>query len=89
MHNAIHSLVGQGGHMSTISYSAFDPIFWLHHANVDRLFAIWQAIYPDSYTISEVDKEGTFTNAPGAAEDINTRESYSSISLAANIPFQH
>lgn len=32
MHNAIHSLVGNGGHMSIIPYSAFDPIFWLHHA---------------------------------------------------------
>lgn len=72
MHNAIHSLVGNGGHMSYIPYSGFDPIFWLHHANVDRLFAIWQAIYPSSYTTAEVDAEGTFTNAPGETEDVNT-----------------
>ena len=72
MHNAIHSLVGHGGHMGQIPYSAFDPIFWLHHANVDRLFAIWQAIYPNSYTTAEVDIEGTFTNAPGETEDVNT-----------------
>ena len=32
MHNTIHGLVGNGGHMSSISYSSFDPIFWLHHA---------------------------------------------------------
>lgn len=32
-----------------LEYSAFDPIFWLHHCNVDRLFAIWQAIYPSSW----------------------------------------
>lgn len=31
LHNAIHSLVGNGGHMSFVPYSAFDPIFWLHH----------------------------------------------------------
>lgn len=72
MHNAIHSLVGNGGHMSLIPYAGFDPIFWLHHANVDRLFAIWQAIYPDSYTTAEADAEGTFTNAPGEIEDVNT-----------------
>ncbi|CAD6586306.1 MAG: hypothetical protein ASARMPREDX12_002329 [Alectoria sarmentosa] len=72
MHNAIHSLVGSGGHMSFIPYAGFDPIFWLHHANVDRLFAIWQAIYPGSYTTAEVDAEGTFTNTPGETEDINT-----------------
>ncbi|KAL9102921.1 MAG: hypothetical protein Q9163_001981 [Psora crenata] len=72
MHNAIHSLVGNGGHMSIVPYAAFDPIFWLHHANVDRLIAIWQAIYPESYTTSQVNAQGTFTDAPGAAEDVNT-----------------
>ena len=72
MHNAIHSLVGNGGHMSYIPYAGFDPIFWLHHANVDRLFAIWQAIYPNSYTTAEADAEGTFTNAPGETEDVKT-----------------
>lgn len=41
--------------------------------NVDRLFAIWQAIYPDSYTTPQADAYGTFTNSPGGTEDINTR----------------
>ena len=59
--------------MSDIPYAAFDPIFWLHHANVDRIFAIWQAIYPDSYTTPQADSAGTFTNTPGGTEDINTR----------------
>jgi tyrosinase len=34
--------------MSFLDYSAFDPIFWLHHTNVDRLFAMWQAVNPTS-----------------------------------------
>jgi tyrosinase len=34
--------------MTFLDYSAFDPIFWLHHTNVDRLFAMWQAINPGS-----------------------------------------
>lgn len=74
MHDAIHSLVGQTGHMAYLPYAAFDPIFWLHHTNVDRLFAIWQAIYPDSYTTPQADAEGTFTNAPDGTEDVNTRK---------------
>lgn len=72
MHNAIHSLVGQTGHMAIISYSSFDPIFWLHHANVDRLIAIWQAIHPESFTISQVNQDGTYTNAPAMTEDEHT-----------------
>ena len=31
MHDGIHVLVGQGGHMGRIQFAAFDPIFWLHH----------------------------------------------------------
>ena len=28
--------------------SRFDPIFWLHHCNVDRMYALWQALHPDA-----------------------------------------
>ena len=31
IHDGIHGLVGQGGHMGVVATSAFDPIFWLHH----------------------------------------------------------
>jgi tyrosinase len=37
-HNYIHTFVG--GHMRTFM-SPLDPIFWLHHANVDRLWTEW------------------------------------------------
>lgn len=39
-HNRGHNFIG--GHMAT-GYSPNDPVFWLHHANVDRLWANWQA----------------------------------------------
>jgi tyrosinase len=39
-HNAGHNFIG--GHMSG-NFSPNDPIFWLHHSNVDRLWANWQA----------------------------------------------
>lgn len=38
-HNRGHNFIG--GHMSQ-RFSPNDPIFWLHHANVDRLWANWQ-----------------------------------------------
>jgi hypothetical protein len=31
IHNSIHTTTGGGGHMAGIAFSAFDPIFWLHH----------------------------------------------------------
>jgi tyrosinase len=33
------------GHMNSQAFSAYDPIFWAHHCNVDRLWAIWQTIH--------------------------------------------
>lgn len=40
-HNNIHNAVGGGpGFMSEL-LAPIDPVFWLHHANVDRLWDLW------------------------------------------------
>ncbi|KAK3350005.1 hypothetical protein B0T25DRAFT_611078 [Lasiosphaeria hispida] len=44
-HNIVHNHAGCGGTIGNIDWSAFDPIFMLHHCNVDRLTAMWQAIH--------------------------------------------
>lgn len=72
IHNQIHALVGALGHMGFIPYSAFDPIFFMHHANVDRLMAIFQAINPSSYVTPLNNSYGTFTESPGTVEDVNS-----------------
>jgi tyrosinase len=40
MHNSVHGWVG--GDMGVIPTSAFDPIFWSHHAMIDRVWWLWQ-----------------------------------------------
>lgn len=43
MHNGMHGWIGgSGGHMNNPSASPFDPFFYLHHCNIDRLWAMWQ-----------------------------------------------
>jgi tyrosinase len=39
-HDRVHGWVG--GDMGNIAASAFDPIFWAHHAMIDRLWYLWQ-----------------------------------------------
>jgi tyrosinase len=40
LHNRVHAWIG--GTMSTVQVSPGDPVFFLHHANVDRIWALWQ-----------------------------------------------
>ncbi|MGQ0696956.1 MAG: tyrosinase family protein [Panacagrimonas sp.] len=39
-HEQGHGLIGDA--MRSPGYAAFDPMFWLHHANIDRLWWQWQ-----------------------------------------------
>ena len=38
-HGSVH--VGVGGWMGKIKTAAKDPIFWLHHCNIDRIWSQW------------------------------------------------
>jgi tyrosinase len=44
-HNDVH--VAVGGLMGDPDTAARDPIFWLHHANIDRLWWLWQQHHSD------------------------------------------
>ncbi|RAH44846.1 tyrosinase [Aspergillus brunneoviolaceus CBS 621.78] len=64
VHNNIHEWSGGSqrddagvptqGHMANVPVSSFDPVFWMHHCNVDRLLAIWQYLNPDKW-LNEAD----------------------------------
>ena len=57
LHNAVHIYTGgiwmDGGKMveGTVVYNTApnDPVFFLHHANIDRIFAAWEQIGSGSY----------------------------------------
>lgn len=41
-HNTVHGLVGgETGFMGNALLAGLDPIFWLHHCNIDRLWEAW------------------------------------------------
>ncbi|KAI9785255.1 MAG: hypothetical protein M1835_003372, partial [Candelina submexicana] len=73
IHDAVHGIVGHGGHMTFLEYAGFDPIFMLHHAMVDRIFALWQAVNdPGEYVEPATATDGSYTISKGSTEDINT-----------------
>jgi tyrosinase len=54
-HSDIH--MGIGGNMGAVPTAARDPIFWLHHCNIDRLLAAWV-----NHGGQIVDQSGVFDN---------------------------
>ncbi|GAA0589779.1 tyrosinase family protein [Caenispirillum bisanense] len=71
-HDKGHVIVGampQGqpqGHMGD-GMSPLDPIFWLHHCNIDRLWAQWEAASPEHRTVisRNYDYSNNFVDAKG------------------------
>ena len=41
-HNSVHGWVG--GTMGAIPTAPADPLFWMHHAMIDRVWSLWQAV---------------------------------------------
>ena len=41
IHGRIHTLVGNTHGMAGVPYAGNDPLFFVHHANVDRMWASW------------------------------------------------
>ena len=79
IHNTIHGVAGgpgsqsvSAGHMTYLSTASFDPLFWLHHTNVDRLFAMWQRINPNQYGGAQTAPHNTWTIAQGSRQDANS-----------------
>lgn len=48
-HGQVHVWVG--GHMGDIPFAAYDPIFWAHHAMIDRVWRLWQLKHPGSSSL--------------------------------------
>ncbi len=47
IHNSGHVWVG--GSMGIITTAPADPIFWMHHAEIDRIWSEWQAANPGEH----------------------------------------
>lgn len=66
VHGSVH--VRTGGDMQSVPSAAFDPIFYLHHANIDRLWAQWQSTHPGALPAAEATSELMPFNRPFAAQ---------------------
>lgn len=57
-HNAVHGMVG--GFMGNPYLASLDPVFWLHHCNIDRLWEAWMSTPGKTMT-----REDDWLDGPG------------------------
>jgi tyrosinase len=57
---------GANGDMGENNTAAFDPIFFFHHCNVDRMFWLWQKLHGQTRTL-QVDEK--MTGYPGTSSN--------------------
>jgi Common central domain of tyrosinase len=69
-HNAVHRAVG--GNMAQAN-SPSDPIFYLHHANIDRIWSAWQ-------------KSPNGEQPPNMAEILQPKNNFPGSAIVFNIP---
>lgn len=91
MHNGMHGFIGGSsggtlGHMSHPEASPFDPFFYLHHCNIDRLWAMWQmdgheSVYPTMGGVNFHHRNDLMYPWVGATPGYSTNAS-----ISANIP---
>lgn len=72
IHDIIHTYGGLNGHMTYIPLSAFDPLFFLHHAMTDRLFAMWQSANPTAWMQPQRAGQTSFTTPKGTMQQSNS-----------------
>lgn len=70
-HDSVHSNVG--GWMSRLNTAALDPVFWIHHANIDRLWHVWRedGEHTDPAEAEWLEQEFPFFDAAG--EEVMTK----------------
>ncbi|KAK3349522.1 common central domain of tyrosinase-domain-containing protein [Lasiosphaeria hispida] len=71
VHNWAGGFGGSMGHMTEVPVAGFDPIFFMHHCNIDIQFAIWQGLNEKNpnnwfdHLEKEYDDDGTWNIPPG------------------------
>jgi tyrosinase len=88
-HGQLHVDVGNNLGMGNVPYAALDPIFYLHHCNIDRLWASWNAAGRANPTTSSWTNQ-TFTFAdPGYAGCTQVTGKVGDVTNIANLGYSY
>ena len=86
IHGRIHVLVGNSKGMGSVPYAGRDPLFWVHHSNIDRMWVSWnKAGSTNPTTATWASKAFVFGDANG----LGVTRKLSSAFSAANLGYAY
>lgn len=85
LHNNVHGWVG--GTMGEVAWAAYDPIFWAHHAMVDRAWRLWQRSHPGALPPAQLLDEPLRPNGMTVRETLDVKQlGYDYVATAQSVP---
>jgi hypothetical protein len=82
LHFAIGGAIGTGeagageataGTMASVQTAAFDPIFWVHHCNIDRLWTVWDCLSNPARSWGKLPTKEWFKAKPWFFNDVDNQ----------------
>lgn len=86
-HNSLHGWTGNQKNilqkdMGALYAAARDPIFYIHHVNIDRLWEVWRGLNKDDIDDPDyLDSEFVFYDENAQLVKVKVRDAYDTISL--------
>lgn len=82
VHGNVHTLVGNSLGLASVAWSGNDPLFWMHHSNIDRIWESWNmAGYANPTTTTWLDKSFVFPDEFGTRVVATVRDFVSPAAL--------
>jgi polyphenol oxidase len=85
-HDWVGSRFGKNRDMGSLRYAALDPIFFMHHANIDRIWSWYRRPQPDPETSEWGKKAYTFRDIDGSQLSVTVRDIVKSMTNVTYLP---
>jgi polyphenol oxidase len=85
-HDWVGSRFGKNRDMGTLRYAALDPIFSMHHANIDRIWSLYRKPQPDPKTSPWGKQKYTFLDVTGLPVSVTVRDIVESMKTVQYLP---
>ena len=92
-HDWVGTRIGKNRTMGTLRYAALDPIFYMHHGNIDRIFSLYTQPMPSldgpwgqqTYQYTDIDGSWVTVSVKDIMTGISNNINYNDSPLAAKI----